>query len=588
MNGRTPADLERLMDAALGHAPVDLLLRGGTVLDVYRGQWVRANVGIAAGRVATFGDREPEATEVLDVSGKHVVPGFFEPHFHAGGSHLAPAHLAHALLQRGTTATVCDFQEHYCFGGLKAARWAIDATRAAGLKVFYLAPLQQFVVRSQGISGIEHSAEDMLEMLGWPETVAVNEPPPAALFSRDPGTLRVVSEALGRGLIYSGHAPEVSGADLEAYASTGASSDHESRDAGAAWMKLGLGMKVIMREGSAAPDLAHLLQLARDHVPASRHMSMGSDEVDPIDLVDQGHMDHKVRMAIAAGVDPVVAFQMATLNPAEYYRLDHDIGSLAPGRSADAVILDDLDAVGISAVIAGGRVVAPTPEPPADGDMPDIVRSRIVLPRRLRAEDLRVAAPGTEARVRLIEVADRSLVSGAGTATVPVHDGAAVADPGQDVLKAVMIDPYSGRADTGVGFVRGFGFRDGAVATTYQNPYWNLFAVGTSDEAIAQAANELADMGGGIAVVSGGEVVARWHLPMAMVFSTSPLSVVSEEFRAINQAIRDLGCDFKAPVLALTFTPLVTIPAYGLSSKGLFDVASGAFVSPLLDGDERA
>jgi adenine deaminase len=353
-------------------------------------------------------------------------------------------------------------------------------------------------------------------------------------------------------------------------------------------MKLGLGMKVIMREGSAAPDLVHLLELARDHPAVSRHMSVGSDEVDPIDLVDQGHMDHKVRMAIGAGVDPVVAFQMASLNPAEYYRVDHEIGSLAPGRSADAVILDYVDSVSISAVLAGGRVVAPAPEPPADDAMPDAVRSRIALPRRVRAEDLALPAEGTERRVRVIEVADRSLVSAAGVATVPVRDGAAVADPGQDVLKAVMIDPYTGSAETGVGFVRGFGFRDGAVATTYQNPYWNLFAVGTSDDAIALAANELADMGGGIAVVSGGDVLARWHLPMAMVFSTAPLSVVSEQFRAINQAIRDLGCDFKAPVLALTFTPLVTIPAYGLSSRGLFDVAAGAFVSPLLDEDDPA
>jgi adenine deaminase len=283
----------------------------------------------------------------------------------------------------------------------------------------------------------------------------------------------------------------------------------------------------------------------------------------------------------------VVAFQMASLNPAEYYRVDHEIGSLAPGRSADAVILDDVGTVAIGAVMAAGRMVAPRPEPPADSDMPEVVRSRIALPRRVRPEDLALRAEGAEARVRVIEVADGSLVSGAGTATVPVRDGSAVADPGHDVLKAVMIDPYTGDAETGVGFVRGFGFRDGAVATTYQNPYWNLFAVGTSDEAIAQAANELADMGGGIVVVAGGAVSARWHLPMAMVFSTAPLSVVSEEFRAINQAIRDLGCDFKAPVLALTFTPLVTIPAYGLSSRGLFDVARGEFVSPLL-GDDTA
>src|SRR5215216_3708177 len=175
MKPRTPHELERLMDTALGSRPLDRLVRGGAVLDVYRGEWIDANVGIAAGRVATLGDREQDAVETLDVSGKRVIPGFFEPHFHAGGSHLVPAQLAHALLQRGTTSTVCDFQEHYCFGGLDAARWAIDSATEAGLRVFYLAPLQQYVVRTQGVSGIELTGDDLIEMLSWPETVAGNE-----------------------------------------------------------------------------------------------------------------------------------------------------------------------------------------------------------------------------------------------------------------------------------------------------------------------------------------------------------------------------------------------------------------------------
>jgi adenine deaminase len=214
--------------------------------------------------------------------------------------------------------------------------------------------------------------------------------------------------------------------------------------------------------------------------------------------------------------------------------------------------------------------------------MPDIVRSRTRFPGPVRAEQVQIRAEGHTARVRVIDVADGSLVSGKGEATLRVTGGIVQPDPAQDVLKGAMIDPYSGTAETGTAFVRGFGFRDGAVATTYQNPYWNVLVVGTSDEAVAAAANAISELGGGIVVVRGGEVVATWRLPQAMVFSDQPLSVVSQEFKDINQAIRDLGCPFKAPVLALTFTPLVTIPNYGLSSKGLFDVGAGRFVPPVL------
>jgi adenine deaminase len=581
----TPDDLITLMRAARGLQPVGKLITGARVLDVHRGLWREANVGLVGDRIATVGDELPQAEETIDLAGKWLVPGFFEPHFHAGGTHLSPTRLAEELLLRGTTSTVCDFQEHYTTAGVAAARYALDEALAAGLRVFYLVPLMQYVVNHLGATGHDMTGEDMLEMIDWPETVGINEPPPASLFAEDPVTLSIVSKALARGLLYSGHAPEFTGLPLQAYAATGASSDHESRDAAAAWEKLGLGLKTMMRDGSAAPDLPALVRLAVEYPLATRHMTFATDEVDPVDFMDKGHTDHKVRYAIAAGVDPVIAFQMATLNAAEYYRVDHEIGSITPGRYADILVLDDVDEVRIDHVIASGARVLPAErKAPAIDEYPESIRSVVRLPRPLEPVDLDVAAPVSAGpvEVRVIDVHDGSLVSTAGRATLDAVHGKVFTDPAADVLKIAFIDRFGGTADRTVAFVRGFGLRDGAIATTYQNPFFSLLTLGTSEEAMCLAVNRLAELGGGIVAVQGDSVLAEWQLPIVGVFSAEPLAAVRAGFDRMNGALRTLGCSFKAPVLACTFSGLITIPAYGLSERGLYDVDAGVFVDPVI------
>jgi adenine deaminase len=306
--------------------------------------------------------------------------------------------------------------------------------------------------------------------------------------------------------------------------------------------------------------------------------------VDPVDLSRFGHQDGKIRWAISQGVDPIVAFQMATLNPAEYYRVDHDVGSLAPGRYADIVVLSDVETVDIDFIVAGGEPL--TAEPPVQPPTSLLVRSSVRFGRSLEARDFKVrAATHPRQEVRVIEVSGSSLVSGAGTASLAVADENVDPDPARDILKAAAIDRYSGSARMGLAFISGFGFRDGAVATTYQHPFFNVLVVGTSDATIALAANRVAELGGGIAVIDGGKVARDWQLSEVGVFAEGPLAHVRQEFEAVNNAIRALGCQFHAPILALAFSALPTIPAYGLSPLGLYDVAAGRFVSPLLEGE---
>jgi adenine deaminase len=578
----TAEDLAGRLDAALGRKELDLVIANGRLLDVFRGQWIEGDLGISAGRIVSFGGQGLTGAKVIDAGGKWVVPGFFEAHFHAGGSHLSPTRLAEALLARGTTATVCDFQEHYAVAGLDAARYALDEAWAAGLKVYYLAPTQAFVVDQLGVSGRGMSRADMLAMLTWPETVAINEPPPGPVLGKNLDALDVIVQTLAAGKIYSGHAPSFTGQTLQAYVASGASSDHESTRASEAWEKLGLGMAIMMREGSAAPDLAALIALAVENPLATRHMMLVTDEVDPVDLSTLGHMDYKVRRAIGAGVDPVIALQMASLNGAQYYRVDHEVGSLAPGRRADAVILSDLTSVTVDQVIADGQLVD-GPRSAGATEYPPGIRSEVRIQRPFRAADFALPCGGATAQVRVVEVRDGSLLSTAGSADVPVVNGSAVAAPDRDILKMAVIDRYTGGGDLAVSFVSGFQIADGAVATTYAHPYYNVLVIGTDDEQMALAANRIAELGGGMAVVKAGEVTREWRLDVVGVFSSEPLETVREEFAQMNAALRDLGCPFHAPVLALSFVALPTIPDYGLTSRGLYDVRTDAFVSPFAE-----
>jgi adenine deaminase len=581
----TQRSLASLIEASLGKSPLDLVIKGGRLLDVYRGLWTDGDIGIAGNRIVSFGAKDLAGKEVVDAEGKWVVPGFFDSHFHAGGCHLSPTNLARALLARGTTTTVCDFQEHYVVGGTEAARFALDEAKAAGLRVYYLVPIHMFVVDHLGVSGRGMRVEDLMEMLEWPETVAINEPPPGPVLGKHREALEVIVHALNSGKIYTGHAPELSGRRLQAYAATGASSDHESTKPEDAWMKLAYGIKIIMREGSAAPDLEALVELVPEHEASSRHMMFGTDEVDPIDLASQGHMDYKIRLALSKGVDPIVAFQMSSLNAAEYYRVDHEVGSLAPGRYADMVILSDLQEVKIANVISNGRVVKPVAEADIQPAYPPSILGGVRLQMGLSARDFRIGADLASGRkkVKAIGLVDGSLVSKDYVATLPVAGNDIRSDPEQDILKIAVIDRFSGKSEIGRGFVKGLGIRDGAVATTYAHPFYNLLVVGDDEASMALAANRVADLGGGMVAVRSARVLREWPLPLVGVFSEESLEEVVRNFQGMNSALRELGCTFQSPILALSFSALVTIPDLGLTSKGLFDVNRGEFVPVLSD-----
>jgi adenine deaminase len=277
---------------------------------------------------------------------------------------------------------------------------------------------------------------------------------------------------------------------------------------------------------------------------------------------------------------------MGTVNPALYYRVDHLVGSIAPGKLADLVAIDDLESFEVTDVIAAGRVVVRDREvlvKPAAPDYPPALQSQVRWERAIEPADFRVAAEGDEARVRVIGVEDGSLVAERLEATLRVEDGGVLADPSRDVLKIAVLNRHRPAIELSTAFIQGLGLENGAVASTYCHVHYNALVIGTDDDQMALAAQELAALGGGVVVISDGEVAMNWPLPLVGVFATDPLEKAQQDLAATNDALKGIGCKFSSPILGLSFVALTTIPSYGMTERGLFEVQEGRFVPCVIE-----
>lgn len=584
-------ELEARIDGALGKRPADLLVTNGRIVNVFTQEIIDGDVAMVGARIVSVGlvpegAKGPE-TQVLDAGGRYVVPGYVDAHFHVGGSQLPVDSLGVALLERGTTSLATDLYEIYAMYGVSGVKTCIELAEASGIKLLFMAPLHLLGLEKYGTFSHAPNPEEFIEMVGWAQTVAVNEPPPFVVLRGNTDVLRVIETALAQRKVFQGHAVGISGGDLQAYVAAGASSDHEALEAEEALEKLRLGYRIIMREGSASRDLDALVSLLTEYPASSRYFMVCSDEMEPKDLVGEGHVDHKLRRVVAAGIDPVVAVQLATINVADYFGLADEIGSITPGKRADILLVDELSSFKPSVVIANGRVVARDGTYVGErslGAPPEELRSRVVLAKESEAADFAVAAPADsgQAEVRVIGIVDGTLVSDALTHTCEIRDGEILADLTSDILKVAVLERHHGSGRVGLGFMSGLKFGEGAVAMTYCHVHHNLLLVGTSDEEIAAAAREITRIGGGIVVVRGEEIVESLPLPTAGILGSGTLEEMHAALTDVENAIRSLGCELAAPILSLSFSVLPHIPAYGLTDFGFYDTLAEEFVDVVL------
>ncbi|MEE9152945.1 MAG: adenine deaminase [candidate division NC10 bacterium] len=554
----------------------DTLLAGVKILNLFTGEVTTTNVALGGGRIVGIGSQYRRAQEVFDLSGRYLLPGLIEGHIHIESSLLTPEGFAEAVVPRGTTAVVADPHEIANVLGLEGVRYMLRASRDLPLDCYFMASScvpatgLETAGASLGPAAIAALLEDE-RVLGLAE---VMDYPGVIQGKRE--ILEKIILARSQGKLVNGHAPGLTGEGLMAYLDAGIGSDHESITLEEAQEKLRLGMRLMIREGSQARNLAALLPLVTP--VTGRRCLLVSDDKEPHELVADGHLDTLLRRAVSLGLSPHLAVQMVTLNVAEAFGL-RERGAVAPGYLADLVVIDSLREFTPLLVFKRGRLVAE--EGKLIREIPRMrepgVLDTVRIPR-LSTENLRIPA-GHARLVRVIGLVQGQIVTRRLVLEATIGNGEVHADPARDILKLVVVERHGRNGNIGLGLVQGFGLRQGALASSVSHDSHNLIAVGVEDQDLLTALEHVAAIGGGLTVVSGGAVRASLALPVAGLMTEEKPGQVAAAMEHLLLNARDIGCTAPNPFAALSFLALPVIPEIRLTDRGLVDVGRGEFVS---------
>ncbi|TMC80915.1 MAG: adenine deaminase [Chloroflexi bacterium] len=549
--------ISRRLAVARGDEPADLVLTGGKVFSVFTREWIDADVAIADGFVAGLGTYR--GRQQVDARGAFVVPGFIDAHVHIESSKLMVDQFSRAVLPHGTTAVVADPHEIANVLGTDGVHWLLDACDRVPLDIFVMAP--STVPASPLESPRRGFTEgDLAGLLRRHRTIGVAE------MMNFPGVIAGLRSELAKldtGLTthVDGHAPGVRGHQLNAYVAAGIASDHECSTYAEALEKRRLGMWIMLREGSAARNLVDLLPLVLEHGP--ERCMFCTDDREPVFLVDEGHIDQMLRVAVAHGVRPEDALVMATLHPAQYHGLSH-LGAIAPGYQADVVVLEDLISFKPRMVLKRGA--EPMHQPI---EIPEWVRQTVNIGSLAETS---FAVRGPARHIRVMRVVPGQLVTGSEIVAPTAQDGLLVADPARDLVKIAVVERHHATGRVGVGFATNVGLRKGAFASTVAHDAHNIVVLGVDDADMLLCVRTLARLGGGIVVVEGGEVRGDLALPVAGLMSDAPLAAVHEQMLGMEKVLRHNGVTWEAPFMCLSFLALSVIPELKITDRGLVDV----------------
>ena len=545
------------MAVARGDEPADLVLAGGKVLSVFTKEWLDVDVAIKDGHVVGLG--RYEGVERRDVSGAYLVPGFIDAHMHIESSKLTVDEFARAVLAHGTTAVVADPHEIANVLGTDGIHWLLDSCSDLPLDVYVMAsscvPASRFESprRPFTTGDIEsllrrHRTIGVAEMMNFPGVIA-----------GDPAEVAKLTTGLTDHV--DGHAPGVRGPALNAYIAAGIRSDHEATTYEEALEKRRLGMWVMLREASIARNLRDLLPLVKKF--GSERCMFCTDDREPGFIVDEGHINQMVRIAVAEGISPEDALVMATLNPATYHRLRR-LGAIAPGYQADILVLEDLVSFNPRQVLKRGA--APKF---VKLDVPEWVRQTVHL-ADVDASSFNM--PAGPKRIRVIRVIPSQLLTGTELLTPTTRDGCMIADADRDLVKIAVLERHHASGRVGLGFATNVGLKRGAFASTVAHDAHNVVVLGVDDADMAACVSRMPEIGGGIVIAEGGRVVEELPLPVAGLMSDQPLVAVHDRIQSMEKRLASMGVTMKAPFMSLSFLALSVIPELKITDRGLVDV----------------
>lgn len=562
-------DLSRLIRVARGDAEADVVFTNARIVNTFTGEIEEGNVAVAEGRVAGIGDYD-EAARTVDVGGRYLAPGLIDGHFHLESTYLHVDQFARAVVPRGTLAAVTDLHEVTNVAGLDGMRYIMECGRRVPMDLFFMAP-PCVPATDMETSGATLGADDIRKALRWKGVLGLGE------VMDFPGVIRGDEAVLDKlraahGRPRDGHAPRVSGKALNAYLAPIIGSEHESTEYDEGLEKLRRGMRLMIREGSSEKNLEALLPLVSD---GNYHRCMlVVDDRNALDVLREGDVDAVVRKAIRLGLDPVRAIQMATLNVAEYFRLE-GLGGIAPGYFANMLVLRDLEGLDIAEVYYRGELVAQDGKANFSAPLPSnewIKHTVNVKPFDVGRLSL---AAGAAETFPVIEIIPGQIVTRRRDEKPSRSNGSIVADTERDLLKLVVVERHKATGNIGVGLVGGFGMKRGALATSVAHDSHNIVVVGVDDADIYAAVKEVERNQGGLCVVAGGEVLASLPLPIAGLLSTEPLEAVAAKLEELERLASELGCSVNSPFSVLSFMALPVIPELKLTDMGLVDVMAG-------------
>lgn len=554
--------LEEMIDQAHGRTPADLVLRGGQVLDLITGEFLTGDVAICGGMiVGTCADYDGQ--EVIDVTGKILVPGFIDTHLHIESSCVTPLEFDRCVSPKGVTTAICDPHEIANVVGVAGIEYFLKSSEQTlmDIKVQLSSCVPSTTMET---AGARLGADDLVPYMNHPAVIGLAE------FMNYPGVIHKDPDAMAklnafRGRHIDGHAPLVRGLDLNAYIAAGIRTEHEATTIEEAKEKLQKGMLILIREGSVSKDLAALAPLITER--NSPYICLCTDDRNPLDIAEQGHLDYMIRTAIAGGAEPLAVYRAASLSAAEAFGLK-DRGLIAPGKRADIVVLEDLAACQVATVLCAGRVVNDA-NFASRGTVAPIARKSVKAPEITR-DVFRTTS--NRAQTPVIGILPGKIITELLTEEIPLLNGDKRPDTARDLVKIAIIERHGKNGNIATGFVRGFGLRHGAIASTVCHDHHNIAVVGSDYDDMALAANRLKDIEGGFVVTRGGKVCAELALPIAGLMSLKSFEEVQAELVALRSAAKGLGVTLEEPFLQLAFLALPVIPHLKITDHGMVDV----------------
>ena len=555
-------NIEQKITQAKGNKPADLVLRGGKTFDLITGDLLEGDIAICNDTIVGTRDRY-DGKEIIDVSNMILVPGFIDTHLHIESSMVTPFEFDRCVTPLGITTAICDPHEIANVIGLDGIRYFQETSTKTLMDI--RVQLSSCVPSTEmETSGARIEADDLKTLMGHKSSIGLSE------FMNYPGVINCDPKVIDKlelfsGMHIDGHAPQLSGKDLNAYISAGISTEHEATTAEEALEKIQKGIRILIREGSVSKDLNSLASILNDKT--SPYICLCTDDRNPLDIAEQGHLDYMIRTLISLGVSPLAAYRASSLSASEAFGLK-DRGLIAPGKRADIVVLDSLENCNAQIVFCGGIKV--DEKSFSTREETTIVGRNSVKSKYASKKDFR--SKDTDEKTNVIGIIEGKIITEHLIRKLTIVEGDKKPDLSQDIIRISILERHGKNGNIANGFVHGFGLKKGAIASTVCHDHHNIVTVGTDCSDMAFAANRLSEIEGGFVVVKEEKVLAEISLPIAGLMSIEPFEIVRDNLKNLRKAAKNLGVELEEPFLQLAFLALPVIPALKITDQGLVDV----------------